>query len=285
MNSTRVFYSFLVIASLGCTQTVAQQDPISAQPSIKTDSVSRTDSTIQLLTAAQLFHPGSIVYDYRTVSIVHTTLGDTVPRTDTSTITAVLHVMFQQPTGTSLTIQARVDTDSIASRTGIGSTIQFPIQTDTLKINTTTGKVEFPNQNQSSCDINTREAVVRTDEVIPTVLANHRETWNDTLDRRICRAGIQLEAHRVTTYQIDSTASRFQLLRRTRTTFTGRGAQWNQPVEASGQSTSEDTLVLEMTGQRRIQQIRGSTRLELSFRSQLRNQEFQQMTQLFVQLR
>ena len=285
MNSTRTSNAVLLVALLGCTQTVAQQNPAGIRPiSVAADSVSQTDSSVRILTAAQLFHSGDAVYDYRTVSVVHAAIGDTVPRTDTSTVTAVFRVTFQQPAASSLTIQAHVLIDSIALRTGAGIVTQFPAQIDTLKVSTQTGKVDLPRLDRLGCNIDAREAVVRPDEVVPTVFTTHTETWNDTLDRQICRAGIQLQAHRVTSYRLDSTATQLHLLRRTVTTFSGRGLQWNQPVEATGQSTSIDTLVLDMANQR-VQQVRGNTQLQLNFRSQLRNQQFEQLTQLFVQLR
>jgi hypothetical protein len=286
MKARRAFYVAAVPIALGCAKTVVQQEPVVPHviPSA-IDSSSRVDRTSYRVSPVYLFHPGTALYDYRTLSTVRVATGDTVPRVDTTTVTALVSAVFQAVPSDNLTIQASIITDSITVRTGSGATVRYSPHTDTLKINTGTGRVSQDSVQKVPCDEQGQEALVRIDDVVPSLLTAQKGTWSDTLVRQVCRAGIQLQARRVTSYQLDSTASELRLLRSTVTTFNGRGVQWNQPVESAGQSTSVDTVFLDLSNRRRIQQIRGTTQLQMNFKSQLRNQQFEQSTQLFVQLR
>jgi hypothetical protein len=286
MKTRCAFYVATVYVTLGCTKTVVQQEPVAPRViSRVADSSSRTNPTSYRVSPVQLFHPGNALYEYRTLSIVHVTTGDSVPRADTTTVTALVSAEFQAVANDNLTIQASVTIDSIAVRTGSSTISQYHPHTDTLRISTSTGRVSRVNAQKISCGEQGQELLVRTDDVVPSLLTTQKGTWSDTLVRQVCRAGIQLQAHRVTSYQLDSTVSELRLLRITKTTFSGRGIQWNQPVESAGQSISADTLFLDLSNRRRIQRIRGTTQLQMNFRSQLRNQQFEQSTQLFVQLR
>lgn len=173
--------------------------------------------------------------------------------------------------------------DSITIQTGLGSAIQLLSQADTVTINTLTGRVNVPRSHNRLCNMQSQEGLVRVDDLVPVLLATRTGTWSDTLVRQICRAGIQLEARRVTRYQLDSTEA--PLRRTTVTTFSGRGMQWNQAVESAGESLSTDTLFLDLVGRRRIREIRGVTQLHLEFKSQLRSQRFEQLTQHTIRLR
>ena len=175
--------------------------------------------------------------------------------------------------------------DSATVQTGSSPVLQFTSYTDTLRITTATGKVTLIGSQKPLCEIQAHDALVRSDDMVPVLSGKRAPIWGDTSVRQVCRAGIQLEAHRVVTYQLDSSATDLRLLRSTVTTFNGRGTQWNQPVESVGQSISTDTLFLDSTSRQRVQRIKGFTRLQLSFKSQLRNQQFEQLTELFIQLR
>ena len=280
------FYIILLEAALGCTTSTVQQEPIATRPvRAAVDSVPRSDLGSSRSSAAQLFHSGTVVYDYRTISIARATAGDTVPRADTTTVTALVSATFKALVTEDLTIQAQIRADSIVVRTGSIMPALIAPQVDTLRISTTSGKVSRIASQKRECDVHVQEAFARIDDVVPVLPTVQSGTWSDTLVQQVCRAGIQFQARRITTYHLDSTAIEFQLLRSTKTTFSGRGFQWNQPVESTGESTSTDTLSLDLTSRRRIQQIRGVTHLQLNFRSQLRNQQFEQSTQLLVQLR
>jgi len=281
-----LFYTATALAALGCAGTSTQQGPVSVPRPISTvDSTSRVDSTTHRASLLQLFHPGNAQYDYRSVSLIRVTVGDTIPRADTISVSGLVGAKFQSVGTENLTIQASISTDSVVIRTGTSMPLRFATQVDTVRIHTATGKVAVQSFPTNSCEVQTQEALVRIDDLIPVVLPTQVRTWSDTVARQVCRGGIQLQTRRVTSYQLDSTTAELRLLRIGVTTFSGRGSQWNQPVEASGQSISTDTLVLDLTNRQRIQQIRGTTQLKLSFKSQLRNQQFDQSTQLFVQLR
>ena len=272
--------------SLGCGKNIIQHEPTVRQPiSITTDSTSRTDSAAHNILPTDLFRPGNAIYDYRTVSVVRVTLGDTVPRVDTSTVSALLSATFQTSGSDNLTTQVRITVDSITVQTRSSPILHFTPYTDTLRITTATGKVTLVGSQNALCEIQAHDALVRSDDVVPVLSGKRAAIWGDTSVRQVCRAGIQLEAHRVVTYQLDSTATDPRLLRSTVTTFNGQGTQWNQPVESVGQSISTDTLFLDLTSRQRIERVRGFTRLQLSFKSQLRNQQFEQLTELFIQLR
>ena len=285
MKTRQIVYIGLLALSLGCARAVIQQEPVIPRgPSAAGDSGIRGDSTIAPTSAAQLFRPGSVSYNYRTVSVVRVMMGDTIPRADTITVTALLGVTFSTAIGDNLTPLARIDVDSVAVHNGSVPSTRFPAQTESFRVNTTTGTVSSLSSKNGLCDTQLQQVLTRTDDVIPVIRATHVGVWSDTTVSQTCRAGIQFQTRRITTYQFDSAGSEIKLLRRSTTTFSGRGVQWNQAVESAGQSVSSDTLVLDVTS-RRIQEVRGVTQSQLEFKSQLRNQQFQQTTQLFIQLR
>lgn len=284
MTTRRALFITTAVTALGCLRKTPNQVPAVA-PHAVLDSTSRIDSATHQSSLLQLFHTGNARYDYRTTSIVRITMGDTTPRVDTTSVSALMSATFR-PIGTNnLTIQAIITADSVAIRTGSSASVQLPAHVDTIRINAATGKHALSSQPTTSCNVQTQEAMIRVDDLVPVVFPTGKTTWTDTLLWQVCRAGIQLQAHRVTAYQFDSTAAEIRLLRRSVTTFSGRGIQWNQPVESTGQSVSTDTLLLDLTSRQRIQEIRGVTQLQVSFQSYLRNQQFDQSTQLLIQLR
>lgn len=285
MKTKYAFYMCVLVA-LGCTKKTIQQNPNVPHPaSAVRDSIRQMDSTTSPISPVQLFHAGSVVYNYRTASIVRVVAGDTIPRVDTTTVTAVVLAEFQPlPDGYS-TIQAVIGADSIMVRTGSSTAVQFASYVDSLRINLVSGKVTATYRPKASCDIKNQEALVRVDDVVPIIPRIQTGSWSDTLVRDICRAGIQLYTRRITSYQLDSIGANFRLLRTAITTFSGRGTQSGQPVESTGQSTTVDTVFLDLTSQRRIQRVQGMTQLVLNFKSQFHNQQFEQLTNLSVQLR
>jgi hypothetical protein len=276
----------MLVLALGCATNTVQQEPAISRPTpTVVDSVSKTDSTTARTSASEIFHPGNAVYDYQTASVIHVTTGDTIPRVDTTTVAGLVSAAFRWLQPDHLTIEAIINADSFTVRTGLATPVPLPSRTDTLAVHVATGKVRSTSvQSTPQCDIQAQEALVRIDDIMPILPAKPTRIWSDTVVQQVCRAGVQFQVRRVTIYQLDSTRAEPQLLRTTTTTFTGRGNQWNQPVESNGESTSTDTLFLNLTT-RRVQQIRGVTQLQLNFRSQLRNQQFQQTTQLLVRLR
>jgi len=276
----------MLVFALGCAKSVVYQDPTAPHPaSAPVDSSVRRDSATSRVSVVDLFRSGNAVYDYHAVSTIRVATGDTIPRADTSIVTAVVSVIFEAPVRDNLTTQARITSDSIMVRTGINSIVRSNSRTDILKINTGTGKVRSTDSQNLPCTIQTQDALIRVDDIVPSLPTTRVTTWSDTVIRHICRAGIQLETHRVASYQLDSAANEARILRTTTTTFTGRGVQWDQPVESTGQSSSIDTLFFDPITRRRITHIQGSTRLQLNFRSQLRNQQFEQLTDILIQLR
>ena len=286
MNPRQLIYLVVLMVTLGCARSTVQQQPTPPRVVlVPADSGLRIDSAVYRFSPAVLFHSGNAVYDYRTLSVVRVTTGDSVARVDTTIVNALISAAFQAVGTDSLTIQAAVTVDSLKTRTGSGLPIELAMRIDTVRISRVSGRVSLPAGQSITCDIQAREGLVRVDELIPLLPTSRTGTWTDTLVRQICRAGIQLQARRVTTYQLDSTAADLKLLRMTATTFSGRGVQWNQPVESTGQSISHDTIFFDLTSRRRIERIQGSTRLQLGFKSQLRNQQFEQLTELRVQLK
>jgi hypothetical protein len=283
MKTRATIYTATFAITLGCAGKITPREPAVLHAILPTpDSVLQTDFTNHYASAKQLFHLGNALYDHRSVSIVRVTIGDTIPHVDTTTVRALISASFEPLASDSLTIQADIIMDSITIQTRLGSPIQLPSQADTLIINTFTGRVNVPRIDNGLCNMQSQEGLVRVDDLVPVLLTTRTRTWSDTVVRQICRAGIQLKAYRVTRYQLDSMG--VQLYRTTVTTFSGHGTQWNQAVESAGESVSTDTLFLDLA-RGRIHKISGTTQLQLEFKSQLRSQRFEQLTQRTVRLR
>lgn len=274
----------LLVAVAACAKPAIQQQPTSSHPVVPTAHPNtQGDSASVRLFGLRFFQPGDVSYDYRATSTVQVISGDSLPRRDTISVSALIIARFREPTVTSPAIRAIVQVDSITTRVGNNNVpLTLPSHTDTLSINTTSGKVIDRSSSASGCS---PELPIRVDEILPRLPSSQKETWSDTLDRQLCRAGIQLHAQEVATYHVYSTTPDFQLLRTTVTTFNGTGTQWNQAVEVMGQSTATDTLILNTGNQYRLRRIHGASQLQLTFKSRLRNQQFEQITQRVLELR
>src|SRR5690348_12575050 len=155
MNWRRSFPVAMLVVALGCATNTAQQEPSIPRPTpTVVDSVSKTDSTTAQTSAFELFHPGNAVYDYRTVSVIHVTTGDTIPRADTTMVTGLVSAAFRWLQPDHLTIEAIINADSFVVRTALATPVQLPSRTDTLAVHVATGKVRSTSlQNTSQCEI------------------------------------------------------------------------------------------------------------------------------------
>jgi hypothetical protein len=270
------------VTFLGCMQQATQRaepaGPIS-QPASVIDSTSRLAS--QLL---DIYQPGIAQYDYRSISTIQLLANDSTSRTDSTQVTAILTATFAAVSGRQ-TIEATLKADSILIVTQplSASASSFQTQFIPLQIDRMTGRSLSPRPIVAECNQATVDFIFRGDEVIPAIRYNSTGTrfWTDSIVSEICRGGMRIQSTRVGRYRIDSSTSSTtpttQLIRTTDIRMSGAGAQWQQPVQVSGEGISIDTLVI--TGAPpRLQQLSGTSRLSLEFKSPMRTQQFVQTT-------
>jgi hypothetical protein len=246
---------------------------------------SRSDSLgTPVRSALMIYQPGDVQYSVQMKSIVRVVMGDSIPRVDSSHLTAVLSAKYLA-VPQSRFVRATVVADSVALSTYAGGagTTTLPNQSYSMDVDPTSGRVTVA-RSVSSCSQDGIEGPFHGDEVVPTVPSNSAmQFWADTTNYSACRGGVALRFTRVSNYQRDTvtvgTAVEVlaRIVRTTEVLIAGSGSQWQQPVEASGHGTAVDTLVISVS-RSRLQSISGSGQLEMNFKSALRSQRFTQAT-------
>jgi hypothetical protein len=228
-----------------------------------------------------IYQPGTVRYDYRFLSAIVSVAGDSIPRTDSSRITATLLATFsgdvQKPV-TDVTVKA----DSIlVVQLGVSELPVYQTQFIQSRFDRTTGQVVKRPAEAADCTLGTSDLIFRGDEILPAVKRDVSRTssWADTTVSISCRGGIPLQVTRIARYRVDPAQMTADdggtIIRATDIGIVGTGSQWQQPVEVTGTGAAIDTLVMAGTPPR-VQQIKGQSRVSLEFRSASRNQRFLQ---------
>lgn len=284
MSQSTQFWPFILVGLLAaCTPQTrpTPSPPITRNPSIPTSPDSTRASA---RTKLSIYQPGSTRYAFQLQSVVQSVIGDSVPRVDSSRLTAIFSANYT-PVPQSRFIRAFVATDSVTVSTlsaPVTAPLVLPNQSYSLDIDPLSGKVTVGRTVQT-CSQEMLEGPFHGDEVTPAIPANSAQSWTDTSTYSGCRGGVSLRFTRVSNYRRDTIASSqtgeplVRVFRVVDVVVTGFGSQWQQAVQATGHGTSTDTLTIRMTPPR-LQSVSGSGRLELLFKSALRSQQFLQAT-------
>ena len=282
---TRSLSVLIFIATAGCTSRTRPVPRGSAvapvtQPSIAADSGSDTRLTSS-------FHPGRVVYDLTVTSVIESLLGDSVPRVDSIRLSSVVSAEFminaREPQ-----IEANVQADSTRLLVASNQVTHLGTFRQKYMIDRS-GRVHRTSSTPQPCGMGADNPVTG-EEILPRLPSGGTlpKSWSDTTLYELCRGGVLLHATRIATYHRfalpDSSTSTSQFIRHSHLTLTGRGTQWDQPVEATGSGDSMDTLTVSHT-QSRLTRVIGSARLEVKFLSRYRNQVLRQFSQSQLRLR
>ena len=284
LEVTRWFLWCFTIAISSCTGPSTGGTPAGSVTPSPVQPVFR--DSIPSTHLANLFHPGRVVYDLAVRSVIESIVGDSNPRIDSSYVNSVVSAEFTADVSQSQ-IQAVVHIDSTRLTTSPGQPRYFGAVQYTFAISQS-GQIQNTSTPSRVCGMEPDNPITGA-EILPRfpVTSLVTELWRDTTAYELCRGSVLLQARRVATYRrvtsYDATSGS-QFIRQSHLTFTGRGNQWGQPVEATGSGDSVDTLTLSSTPPR-LTRITGSGRLELRFASQFRSQTLQQISQLQIQLR
>jgi hypothetical protein len=283
--SQTVRFQQLILA--GLLSACVTQNPRATPPTVS-PSPSAPTSADSTRTSAKselgIYQPGNVRYALQLKSVVQTAIEDSVPRVDSSRLTAILSAKYS-PVPQSRLVHALMVSDSVtlsALATTITPPVVLPNQSYSMDIDPSSGKITVSRAVQA-CSQESVEGPFHGDEITPAVPSNGARFWADTAIYSGCRGGVLLRFARVSTYQRDTVATSAagepftRVYRTVDVTVTGTGSQWQQAVEATGHGTAADTLVIR-TAPAQLQSISGSGRLELFFKSALRSQHFVQTT-------
>src|SRR5687767_7968413 len=274
-------YTLLTTMSAGvalltaCTRTPAPSvDPTPRARDVVPAPMDSTSTGTAVLT--RVYQPGTVRYVYRSISTVQSISGDSVPRMDSTRVTALFTATFSEsPVRESVRVVSRVDSlqlTTMSPNVVRSSTPEIrPSREDTLEIERVTGKIKRAGRQPSACSQDTQEPFFRGDEMTPVIpqRAAVRKSWADTTVHQTCRGGLVLEIRQIARYRLlDNSQSDLdrQIIRVMENQITGTGTQWEQPVEANGRGVAVDTLVITGTNSR-LHTITGSARTEIEFRS------------------
>ena len=282
-----------VLAAASCiparTRPTAEPDSVLLRPSPIADS--KNVGTL----ASSTFSPGEIAYSYRNLSTIQSTAGDSVPRVDSVQVVARLAIAFQ-PLSAQQTISVVAHIDSLqvmpaanGSSSAIQAAVLQPSVETNLVVDLRTGRILFSHE-QMPCTQQARELLVQGNETLPNISPGVPTvtSWVDTTVRQLCRGGVTLRITQVAHYQLVTRASSADvshvIIRNTDSQIAGNGSQWQQMVQATGRSVAADTFFIARSNNRIIQ-ILGSSRLEISFHSERRSQQFLQVSQIQITAR
>lgn len=278
-----------ILMLVGCIAacTTARLTPAPERPEPGVQKPTAGDSSTLVRVSASPFTAGRLKYDFRTFSIARAVGGDSAHRADSSVVVGILTATLVADSSRN-TMLARVKSDSVSVTTGNGTSVPIlPSELLVFAIDTRTGRVIQTNQ-EPTRDCTTGgldSSPIYGREVLPSIGVLTIQTWVDTVHTSMCRGGVLLTITRVASYtRMQSPDSAMQLLRSTQFHITGGGRQWDQKIEVSGEGTSIDTLRLGGFPIR-LREVTGSSQVQLSFRTQLRTQEFVQASTTHIALR
>ena len=268
----------------GCT--IATSPRVTQRPETKVEKPV-VDSSRAVDVNATPYAPGQLQYRLQTSSVVRVIAGDSVDRADSTLLTGVLTlVLVAGPARNSVIADVRSDSVSVATGSGTSAPLP-PRDVSAFAIDIQTGRVAPMNQKvRRECAADSADSSpIYGYEVLPSIHAWPVQTWTDTLYTSTCRGGAFLTIARIASYKrLESADSVLRVLRLTQFQISGSGRQWDQKVEVSGEGTSTDTLHLRGSPLR-LQAVSGGSQTKLSFRTQLRAQEFTQTSTTHITLR
>lgn len=270
----RKLVSFLFATILVATACTSSRTPSSLPPSPTRDSATTTSKTLGRLAPAQtIYEPGQLEYAIRIQALVEGIPPDPQHEIDSTETTAIATVLFQASPSA---IEAIVSLDSTrlmargnSAQTLANSQFRFTINTITAHVTTTVPRA-------INCAVQTAETPFSGEEVLPTIPLPLKQRWTDTSHFELCRGGIAVRAQRVSAYQLIEPDSIPRVTRLSDITIDGTGHQWNQLVHLTGTGVAVDTIWLTSSQPMRLNSLRGFSQLQISFRSQLRQQDFRQ---------
>lgn len=254
----------------------------SVRPAVVSDSTSvklHSDSLKVVPIDINIYQPGIQRYDYRLDAVVKSIAGDSIPRVDSSQITAVLTTSFQMPVQGMLEAHIEVDSAMVVVQGHAATVHALPSQSFRFKINPTTGQVlqrgGVVGYDSALCSNLASNSSFHGTELLPRIKPGAR-TWTDSSVVRECRDSVIFVFSRTMHYQVSEPVGPVrQLIRLTEARVTASGSQWSQPVDVSGKGSSVDTFFISQSPPR-LQRLSGTSQLEIGFQSQLRSQRFVQ---------
>lgn len=281
VSRTVLFFSLAGCITTTTPRVTRQPEPAGVGKS------AQIDSSLSPNADGSTYAPGRLRYDLKSFSVVHVTAGDSTRGADSTRLTGIITAtLVASPTRN--IVNARVESDSISVATGSSTSVPIPPSEPLIfSINTQTGRVTPVNQEVrrdcTSGDANS--SPINGREVLPSIHAQTVQMWVDTLYTATCRGGALLTITRIAVFtRLEQSDSVVRLLRLTKFQVTGTGRQWDQKIEVSGEGTATDTLHVSGSPLR-LQEVSGSSEMKLSFRTQLRAQEFIQTSTTRVTLR
>ena len=276
----------LSLTSTALTTSCTTSRPLVSPPtSVPREPVnSRADlSGLTSVNQQSIFSPGQLEYAIQVQAVVQALPPDSMHTPDSTHTVAAATMMFE--TNSPNKITATISIDSIhqsiqgtASESLPRQYFQFSINPEGTLISSQRDRVNT----EEKCTAHTQQAPFSGFELLPHIPIPLRPTWTDTTDVHTCRDGLSILFHRISNYQHISEDSANRITRSTQVVVTGNGKQWNQSVNVAGTGLAVDTIWLSSSGTLRLQQIRGSSHLDLTFRSPLRIQHFEQTASLFI---
>ena len=266
--------SLLFSTTFLATACTSSQAPSSFPPSPTQDAATAAGNTLSRLPLAQtIYEPGQVEYAISVQALVQSIPPDPQHDIDSTKTTAIATALFHT---TSSGIEAVVSLDSIRSIASGNSARSLPDGQFRFSINSITAHVTTTVTRVMDCPVQTAEMPFSGAEVLPTIPLPLKRTWIDTSDFDICRGGIALRVQRVSTYQLIEPDSLPRVTRLSYITIAGTGRQWDQLVQLTGSGTAVDTIWLTSAQPMRLNSLRGFSQLQISFYSQLRQQNFRQ---------
>jgi len=285
-NFTVTIVLLILIASSCARPPVTTSTPTV----IREPQAGQVDSTRSAATGWNIYQPGSIQYDYRLTSTVQVLAGDSIPRTDSTRMTAVLVATFaDEPTHRFVDVSIKADSIRLISLPAMPSAAGNVLtEFHTLRLDQSTKHISTSRPPLSECTETTVDLLLHGDEVVPTLPQQPTiRSWADSSVFELCRAGVKLRFDRIARYRLDDTQTstdQQHVFRAVDLRISGSGIQWQQPVQVTGTGTSIDTLIF---GQKptRLRTVSGTSQINLEFRSPTRRQQFNQKSSTVITAR
>ena len=253
-----------------------RSSPPSPIPRTQQPKPPTVSSTIDSVLLESTYLPGRVQYTIQLQTVTEATPADEAHPPDSTQTTGIAVVEFVAYSIAESS--ASISVDSLRLTTTGSTSQQLRTHASQALIDLRTSRVSalLPVIDPlKTCTSETADAPISGIELIPRIPLPVSLSWADTTQLHVCRNGVLLTIQRVSTYH---SISRNLLTRSSRATIVGSGIQWNQAVTITGQGIGEDTISLGNTSPRRIDQISGRSRLDISFTSTLRTQHFTQTT-------
>ena len=252
-------------------------------PATVLDSSQRPNSNV-----LAIYAPGLLNYQLEQHSIVQgrSPRDSTSLESDTVNLTAQVSLVLAMSPSHLVSVQ--VHADSIRSQKTGGTTISVqsspPIN---YLLDPFTGRIDSvpTSLKQDDCRAELSQVVVSGRELLPVISPSHPTYWTDTTSYSVCRSGILLNIIQVARYSAGQNpdVNTRKLFRMTDLIISGTGIQWGQPISVTGTAITSDTLDFSAQPNERLQQVRATAQLHITFKSALRSQDFIQTVQSFFE--